>query len=68
MSSSGQAFIQQCRDHGKEVCVWTVNNKDEMRIAISWGVKAVLTDRVGAYNTLKQEASPSVSRPLIGSC
>lgn len=55
VGAQGQAFLQDCRDAGKEVCVWTVNNTEEMKVAISWGVKAVLTDKVGAFARLKQE-------------
>lgn len=57
MSSAGQAFLRDCREAGKEVCVWTVNDPGEMRIAVGWGVKAVLTDRVGAFTELKKEVS-----------
>jgi hypothetical protein len=59
MGSEGQAFLEECRAAGKEVCVWTVNDPNEMRIAISWGVKAVLTDKVGAFASIKKEVSPS---------
>nr|XP_018260788.1 glycerophosphoryl diester phosphodiesterase [Kwoniella dejecticola CBS 10117]OBR82946.1 glycerophosphoryl diester phosphodiesterase [Kwoniella dejecticola CBS 10117] len=54
MSAEGQKFISECREKGKEVTVWTVNDENEMRTAISWGVKAVLTDRVGKFVELKQ--------------
>ena len=59
MGAEGQAFLADCRAAGKEVCVWTVNKEDEMRIAITWGVKAVLTDRTAAFSQLKQEVSQS---------
>ncbi|WVQ84663.1 hypothetical protein IAT38_006818 [Cryptococcus sp. DSM 104549] len=55
MGAEGQAFLQECRDNGKEVTVWTVNDEREMRVAMSWGVKAVLTDRVGAFVNLKKD-------------
>ena len=55
MGSEGQKFLQQCREAGKEVCVWTVNDIGEMKVALSWGVKAILTDRVGTFTKLKQE-------------
>ncbi|KIR62571.1 hypothetical protein I312_103315 [Cryptococcus bacillisporus CA1280] len=54
MGSEGQAFLKECREKGKEVTVWTVNDETEMRVAMSWGVKAVLTDRVGAFVNLKK--------------
>ncbi|WVF72916.1 hypothetical protein IAT40_007734 [Kwoniella sp. CBS 6097] len=55
MGSEGQKFLREAREDGKEVTVWTVNDENEMRIAMQWGVKAVLTDRVGAFNKLKEE-------------
>jgi hypothetical protein len=57
MSAPGQAFLKECRAAGKEICVWTVNDPGEMRTAMSWGVKAVLTDRVGVYTELKKQVS-----------
>ncbi|WWC94971.1 hypothetical protein V866_001823 [Kwoniella sp. B9012] len=55
MNSTGQAFLSECREKGKEVTVWTVNHELEMKTAIGWGVKAVLTDRVGRFVELKNE-------------
>jgi glycerophosphoryl diester phosphodiesterase len=51
----GQQFIRDVREAGKEVCVWTVNDPSEMRAAMAWGVKAVLTDKVGAFVKLRDE-------------
>lgn len=59
MGSEGQAFLKECREKGKEVTVWTVNDETEMRVAMSWGVKAVLTDRVGAFVNLRKKVSHS---------
>ncbi|TYJ57940.1 hypothetical protein B9479_001295 [Cryptococcus floricola] len=55
MGKEGQAFIKECREQGKEVTVWTVNDEAEMRVAMSMGVKAVLTDKVGVFVNLKKE-------------
>lgn len=57
MGSEGQAFLKECQEKGKEVTVWTVNDETEMRVAMSWGVKAVLTDRVGAFVNLRKKVS-----------
>ena len=57
MGDVGQAFLADCRKAGKEVCVWTVNDEREMRIAMGWGVKAVLTDKAGTYVGLRKEVS-----------
>jgi glycerophosphoryl diester phosphodiesterase len=55
MGAEGQKFLRQCREAGKEICVWTVNDPGEMKVAMSWGVKAILTDRVGAFTALRKE-------------
>ena len=55
MTQAGQDFVAECREAGKEICVWTVNHPDEMRMAMQWGVKAVLTDKVGAFVQLRDE-------------
>lgn len=62
MGKEGQKFLQQCREAGKEVCVWTVNDPGEMKVALSWGVKAILTDRVAAFTELKQDVSIAIHR------
>lgn len=59
MGPDGQAFIKECRSGGKDICVWTVNHEDEMRVALSWGVKAILTDKVGLLSSIKNEVSLS---------
>ncbi|RSH78200.1 uncharacterized protein EHS24_002661 [Apiotrichum porosum] len=65
IGSDGQAFIRDCRAAGKEVCVWTVNDPNEMRTAIGWGVKAVLTDKVAAFVSLKREILADESKLAI---
>lgn len=60
MGPEGQAFLRECREARKDICVWTVNNEDEMRVALSWGVKAVLTDKVGLLSAVKNEVSPFI--------
>jgi len=55
MGPEGQAFLQECKEAGKDICVWTVNDEAEMKVAISWGVKAVLTDRVSVLTKIKNE-------------
>jgi glycerophosphoryl diester phosphodiesterase len=57
VGSEGQKFIADCRAAGKEVCVWTVNDPNEMRTAMTWGVQAILTDKVGLLTELKKEVS-----------
>ena len=57
VGSEGKAFLADARAAGKEVCVWTVNDPQQMKVAISWGVRAVLTDTVKAFMDLKKEVS-----------
>ena len=57
MGQEGQAFLRQCREAGKEVCVWTLNDPEEMRTAMTWGVKAILTDKVAVMTSLRSEVS-----------
>ena len=57
VGSEGKAFLADARAAGKEVCVWTVNDPQQMRVAISWGIRAVLTDTVRAFVELKNEVS-----------
>lgn len=59
MGSDGQRFLEECREGGKEVCVWTVNDPREMKVAMSWGVKAVLTDTPSRFAQIKQEVRAS---------
>jgi hypothetical protein len=51
----GAKFRAECRAKGKEICVWTVNDTDEMRVALSGGIKAILTDQVALFNSVKNE-------------
>jgi hypothetical protein len=66
MTQAGQDFVKECREAGKEICVWTVNHPDEMRMAMQWGVKAVLTDKVGAFVNLRQEVRHSRQQIRLG--
>ena len=59
MGSDGQAFLRECQAAGKEICVWTVNDDADMRLALTWGVKAVLTDKVAAFVSVKRAVSPA---------
>ncbi len=65
MGVEGQAFLKDCRAAGKEICVWTLNDPSEMRVAMSWGVKAVLTDDIGTYINLRKEVSEYDALELI---
>jgi phosphatidylglycerol phospholipase C len=59
-SPDGQAFIRNCKDAGKNVCVWTVNGKEEMRQCARWGVGSVISDKPEIWRGLKAEVSLKV--------
>jgi len=51
----GAAFREECKKAGKDICVWTVNERREMIEATKWGAKAILTDRTDDWLALKHE-------------
>ncbi len=55
VGAEGQAFLRACKDAGKAVTVWTVNEREEMVVAAGWGVKAVLTDKVQFFVSVRKE-------------
>jgi len=62
VSSDGQAFLRECKDAGKAVTVWTVNDREEMIVSAGWGVKAVLTDKVAHFVSVRQEFEENPSK------
>ncbi|ESK95394.1 glycerophosphodiester phosphodiesterase [Moniliophthora roreri MCA 2997] len=50
----GQKFLAECKQHGKRVMVWTVNNPDEMVEACRWGVDVILTDVTKTWLELRK--------------
>jgi len=54
VGTEGQSFIQQAREEGKDVFVWTVNRRDEMIEATRWGVKAILTDKTDLFQDVRK--------------
>lgn len=51
----GLAFRQDCKQAGKSLLVWTVNDRQEMIEACKWGVNAILTDKTAAYLDLRRQ-------------
>lgn len=54
-STDGARFRRECREKGKNLCVWTVNDPEDMREAARWGVKAVITDKPSVWMEIKAE-------------
>ena len=46
------SFVKAAHKHFMSVAVWTVNEVDDMDVAISAGVDAILTDYVGRLNNV----------------
>ncbi|SCV72746.1 BQ2448_4283 [Microbotryum intermedium] len=65
VGGDGEAFRRECKAAGKDLYVWTVNERREMIEATKWGVKAILTDRTAEFLKLREQIEydwPSVSR------
>jgi phosphatidylglycerol phospholipase C len=45
LSAEGEAFRRECAARGKKITVWTVNDPEEMKECLRWGVQAVITDK-----------------------
>jgi len=62
MPAEGQAFLRECKEAGKAVAVWTVNDREEMIVSAGWGVDAVLTDKVSDFVSVRQELEENPSK------
>lgn len=54
-SADGQLLLQQCKEVGKRVCTWTVNDIEEMRECARWGVQSIISDKPALWQGLKKE-------------
>jgi glycerophosphoryl diester phosphodiesterase len=61
-SEDGQRFLRDCKAAGKGIMTWTVNEAKDMRVAKSWGIEWLITDRVGFAVEARKEVSRSVDR------
>ncbi|KAF9067674.1 PLC-like phosphodiesterase [Rhodocollybia butyracea] len=43
-TADGERFRRECKDAGKKLMVWTVNDPEHMMEAVRWGVDCILTD------------------------
>ncbi|GAA6020137.1 hypothetical protein JCM10207_006270 [Rhodosporidiobolus poonsookiae] len=55
VGTDGERFRDECKRAGKNIYVWTVNERREMIEATKWGAKAILTDRTKALLDLRAE-------------
>jgi len=55
VTKEGEAFRRKCTQEGKELFVWTVNNRREMIAVANWGARAILTDKTADYLTLRDQ-------------
>lgn len=58
-------FRKLCEEEGKELYVWTVNDRRQMIQAIKWGAAVVLTDRTADYLNVRGEASSEFPFPCL---
>jgi glycerophosphoryl diester phosphodiesterase len=47
-----EKLLKTCHEQGIDVYVWTVDEEDEMRQLISWGVDGIYSNRPGVLRTL----------------
>ncbi|KAJ7129188.1 PLC-like phosphodiesterase [Mycena epipterygia] len=52
-SADGERFRKECKEGGKKVMVWTVNDPDHMMEAVRWEVDVILTDRTTVWLDLR---------------
>jgi len=51
-----EKLVAACHEQGLAVYVWTVDDEDEMRRLISWGVDGIYSNNPGALRTLVRSA------------
>jgi phosphatidylglycerol phospholipase C len=59
----GADFRKACREEGKELYVWTVNDRKQMIQAVKWGAAVILTDKTADYLNLRGEMSSELHSP-----
>ncbi|KAI5449311.1 hypothetical protein NCC49_004813 [Naganishia albida] len=68
LSAEGEAFRRECAARGKKITVWTVNDPEEMKECLRWGVQAVITDKpdvtVGLVEKVEQDPTALLSSYL----
>ncbi|KAF9567419.1 PLC-like phosphodiesterase [Agrocybe pediades] len=52
-TTDGQKFRSECKEAGKNVMVWTVNEPDHMMEAVRWGVNGIITDTTKTWLDLR---------------
>lgn len=57
IGKEGSDFRKACAREGKELYVWTVNDRKQMIQAVKWGAAVILTDRTADYLNLRGEMS-----------
>ncbi|KAI0774560.1 PLC-like phosphodiesterase [Fomes fomentarius] len=63
-SWGGQSFIRECKQAGKKVMVWTVNEPIQMIEAVRWGVDVILTDKTKDWLDLRETLRADYDRIL----
>lgn len=68
IGKEGSDFRKLCRENGKELYVWTVNNRKEMIQAIKWGAEVILTDKTADYLNLRGEITSEFRSAILETC
>ncbi|WVO18255.1 hypothetical protein L204_105965 [Cryptococcus depauperatus] len=63
-SSEGAKFRKECNEAGKKVCCWTVNEMEEMRQCVRWGVSSVITDKPDVWNKVRRQIETDRAKAL----
>ncbi|ODO01710.1 hypothetical protein I350_06536 [Cryptococcus amylolentus CBS 6273] len=63
-SNEGAKFRKECKANGKKICVWTVNDPEEMRMCARWGVESVITDKPDVWRTIKLDIETDRAKAL----
>jgi glycerophosphoryl diester phosphodiesterase len=51
-----EKLVAACHEQGLSVYVWTVDEEDEMRKFISWGIDGIYSNRPGVLKELVRSA------------
>ncbi|TBU33039.1 PLC-like phosphodiesterase [Dichomitus squalens] len=62
----GARFREECKQAGKKVAVWTVNDPAQMLEAVQWGVDVILTDKTKDWLDLRETLRTDYDKIMEG--
>ncbi|WVQ81598.1 hypothetical protein IAT38_003722 [Cryptococcus sp. DSM 104549] len=63
-TAEGARFRRECKAQGKKICVWTVNDKEEMRECARWGVESVISDKPELWREIRRDIATDRAKAL----